>query len=447
MFQLSGQELEEAVSTLQELLRIDTTNPPGNERPAAERVAEALRQEGIEPILVESAPGRASVVGRLRGDGRARPLMLSSHLDVVPAEARRWRHPPFSGVQAEGCVWGRGALDMKGMTAMGLSVLRLLKRRGIRLGRDVILAAVADEEAGCDEGSKFLVEQHPELIDAEFVLNEVGGFSLELAGRRFYPVQVAEKGIAWLKVTLRGEPGHGSLPRPDSCVVDLGRALQALGTRRLGFHPPEETATFLRKVAAQVRLPERAVLPALLRPALAGFILGHLIRDAGLRSSLHASLYNTANPTIIRAGEKINVVPSEASIEVDGRSLPGQTASDVASEVRRLLGPECNVEIVKQADPTVFSADTPLFAAIEEVMRLRDPGGVVVPYMVPGFTDAKSYHRLGATCYGFYPMLLPAGLRFAQMFHGDDERIPVSALRFGIETLYELVVRFCGGEG
>jgi acetylornithine deacetylase/succinyl-diaminopimelate desuccinylase-like protein len=447
MFRLSDAELHEAVTTLQELLRIDTTNPPGNERPAADLVARCLDAEAIEPVIVESAPGRASVVGRLRGSGAARPVLLSSHLDVVPANTARWRYPPFSGTEAEGCVWGRGALDMKGMTAMGLSVMRLLKRRGVRLPRDVILAAVADEEAGCDYGSRFLVETHRELIDAEYVLNEVGGFSLELGGRRFYPVQVAEKGIAWLRVRVQGEPGHGSLPRPDSCVVDLGRALETLGTRRLGFHPPEVTARFLRTVAGRVRLPEKLVLPALLRPALAGFVLDRLIADPALRATLQASLYNTANPTIVKAGEKINVVPSEAEFEVDGRTLPGQSASDLIAEVRSLLGPRFEIEVLREADPTVFSADTPMFRAIERTLAERDPEGIVVPYMISGFTDAKSYQRLGAVCYGFYPMRLPSDLKFARMFHGDDERIPVEAFRFGIETLFDLVLRFCGENG
>lgn len=447
MFQLSEEEFREAVRTLQDLLRIDTTNPPGNERPAADYVARALEAEGGEAVVLESAPGRASVVGRLKGSGAGRPVMLSSHLDVVPADAGRWRQAPFSGAEAEGCVWGRGALDMKGMTAMGLSVVRMVRRRGLALGRDLILAAVADEEAGCDHGSRFLVDRHPGLIDAEYVLNEVGGFSLELGGRRFYPVQVAEKGIAWMRVRVRGEPGHGSLPRRDSCLVDLGRALQALATRRLPFHPPEVTARFLHTVAARVRFPESVVLPNLLKPALAGLILDRLIGDAGLRSSLQASLCNTVNPTIVRAGEKINVIPSEATIELDGRTLPGQSAADLIAEVRAVLGPKFEIELLREADPTVFSADTPMFRAIEAVMARRDPEGIVVPYMVSGFTDAKSYQRLGAVCYGFYPMRLPPELKFAKMFHGDDERIPLEAFRFGIETLYDLISDFCGRDG
>ena len=268
--------------------------------------------------------------------------------------------------------------------------------------------------------------------------------SLELGGRRFYPVQVAEKGIAWLRLKVQGEPGHGSLPRSDSCVVDLGRALAALGTRRLGFHPPAETERFLRTVAARVRFPERVVLPALLRPALAGLVLDWLIREPGLRSALQALLFNTASPTVVRAGEKINVVPSQATVEVDGRTLPGQRAADLVREVQAVIGDRFTIEVLREADPTIFSADTPLYSAIEAVMAERDPEGIVVPTMISGFTDAKQYQRLGATCYGFYPLRLPADMNFGSMFHGDNERLPVSAFRFGIETLYELVSRFCG---
>jgi acetylornithine deacetylase/succinyl-diaminopimelate desuccinylase-like protein len=437
-------ELREAVQTLQELLRIDTTNPPGNERPAAELLAAALRAEGIEPAIVESAPGRASVIGRMPGSGSEPPLLLSSHLDVVPADASRWTHPPFSGAVADGCVWGRGAVDMKGMTVMGLSVLRLLRRRGTRLRRALVFAAVADEEAGCDQGSTYLVENHRHLIEAGYVINEVGGFSLELGGQRFYPVQVAEKGIAWLRIRVRGEPGHGSLPRPDSCLVELGRALEKLGTTRLPVHPTEVTSRFLREVGARVRFPESRVLPALLDPRWSGLILDRLIRDPALRSSLQAALCNTASPTIVQAGQKINVVPSEAAFEVDGRTLPGQSAQDLVAEVRSVLGERFEIEITREAAANVFDTETPLFAEIRRTMARHDPQGTVVPYMVPGFTDAKAYQRMGATCYGFYPLRLPPELKFSRMFHGDDERIPIEALRFGIDALHDLVSSFCG---
>ncbi len=446
MFRLSDDQLQEAVTTLQDLLRIDTTNPPGNELPAAQYLAAQLDKEGIDYQMVSKTPGRPCLVARLPGSGKRRPLMLSSHLDVVPADPNRWTHPPFSGARADGCIWGRGAIDMKGMTAMGLTVLRLLKRSGALLHRDLILAAVADEEAGCEFGSAFLVEQHPGLIDAEYVINEVGGFSLEMGGKKFYPIQVAEKGIAWLRITVRGQPGHGSLPKPDSCLASVGRALQILTQSRLPFHPTSPALDFLKAVSSEIDFPQKAALSALRFPLLAGVVLDRLIGDPMVRATLQAILCNTVNPTLVQAGTKINVVPSSAEIGVDGRTLPGQTAQDLTREVRSLLGPEFQIEVVQEAPATVFSPDSDLFRTMTQVLLEHDPSGLPVPYLVSGFTDSSKYAQLGAVCYGFYPLDLPPGLQFAQMFHGDDERIPISSYRFGIETLYDLVKRFCGAE-
>src|SRR5262249_34168473 len=224
---------DEAVEHLGALLRMDTTNPPGNESICAEYLAESLRKDGIEPTLVEKGKGRANVVARIKGNGEAPPLLLGAHLDVVEADSKRWRHPPFSGDIADGYLWGRGALDMKNMAAMAVMVVKLLRRTGARLKRDVIFAGVADEEAGCDFGSKFLVEEHPDLVRAEYALGEVGGFTLHVQGRRFYPIMVAEKGLCWLRVRARGTPGHGSLPREDNANVRLARAVARLGRRRL----------------------------------------------------------------------------------------------------------------------------------------------------------------------------------------------------------------------
>nr|AHZ46166.1 peptidase [uncultured bacterium 12-5D] len=444
MFQLSEEELREAVTLLQDLLRFDTTNPPGRERPATEYVARVLEEEGIEHQLIETGAERLNVIGRLRGTGAERPLMLSSHLDVVPAVEGQWTHPPFSGVEAGGCVWGRGAVDMKGMTAMGLTVLRLLQRRRASLKRDIILAAVADEEAGCAHGSLHLVKHHRDLIDAEYVINEVGGFTMEMRGRRFYPVQVGEKGIAWLRIRARGEPGHGSLPSPGSCLGILGKAMSQLASSRFPLHPTEAAGEFLEGLGATLGFPENLAMSLLRNPAVGGFILDHLVKDVDQKMSLQAMLCNTVNPTIVQAGSKINVVPAEAVLEVDGRTLPGQTASDLVAEVRDLIGGHFEIEIVKETEGSLHSSQTPLFDAIREVMAEHDPEGTVLPYLMPGFTDSCCYKEIGATCYGFYPLKLPPGLIFAKLFHGTDERIPVDSFRFGIETLFDLVIRFAG---
>jgi len=444
MLRLREEDLREAVQLLRDLLRFDTTNPPGNERPAAEYVAGVLAREGLQPVLVDCGDGRASVVARLAGSGAARPILLSSHLDVVPAEAGAWTHPPFEAVEADGCVWGRGAIDMKGMTAMGITVLRHLVRNRVRLERDLIIAAVSDEEAGCEHGSRLLVERHPELVDAEYVINEVGGFSLEVEGRRFYPVQVAEKGVARLEVRVRGEPGHGSLPAPDSAVARLGVALQKLAGSRFAIHPTMAAREFLDRTADASGFPASCALRALKRPAAAGVILSTLVRRPDQRASLQAMLCNTVNPTIVRAGDKLNVVPGEARIDVDGRLLPGQSGADLAAEVRGLLGPGYEVSVEWEEEASEFPWDTSLFDTISAVMKERDPDGTVVPYLLPGFTDSKSYKKLGACCYGFYPVRLPPDIVFSKLFHGTDERIPVDGFRFGIEVLYDLLVRFAG---
>lgn len=443
-FRLDEPALREAVDTLRDLLRIDTTNPPGNERPAAEYVAGLLEREGMEPVLIDCGPGRASVVARLKGSGDARPILLNSHLDVVPAQIDAWTHPPFEAVEADGCIWGRGAIDMKGMTVMGITVLRHLVRNRVHLDRDLIIAAVSDEEAGCEHGSKILVEQYPELVDAQYVINEVGGFSLDVEGKRLYPVQVAEKGVAWLKVRMRGEAGHGALPAPEAVMSKLGLALTKLARSRLAIHPTAAAREFLDRSADASAFPANCALRALKHPAAAGIILSTLVKRPDQRASLQAMLCNTVNPTMVRAGDKLNVVPGEACIDVDGRLLPGQSAADLAREVRQLLGPDYQVTVEWEEEASEFPWDTPLWDAITQVMHERDPSGTVVPYLLPGFTDSKSYKRLGACCYGFYPLELPPDIVFAKLFHGHDERIPVAGFRFGIETLYDLLVRFAG---
>jgi acetylornithine deacetylase/succinyl-diaminopimelate desuccinylase-like protein len=436
---LGEEAFREAVEVLQGLLRIDTTNPPGNERLAVDFVAAALAADGIESRIIESVPGRANLVAKLTGTGKEKPLLLTSHLDVVPAEADEWTHGPFSGVEADGCIWGRGAVDMKGMTAMGIAVMRHLKRRKVPLKRDVILVAVADEEAGCDFGSAFLVREHPDLIKAEYVVNEVGGFTMENAGRRYYPVQVAEMGVAWLRVRARGEAGHSSLPAPASCLARLGEAMHRLATTRLPMHVTEPAAAFIRGLAEHSPAPARWVIPALLKPVMAGAILDGLVKDPQQKAVLQATLCNTANPTMIRGGTKVNVLPSEAEIEVDGRLLPGQTAADLVREVESVIGDGFEIEVVRESPGTTFPWDTPFFEKIKEVIARRDPDGIVVPYMAPGFTDSSQYAKTGAICYGFYPLQLPPDLVFSKLFHGVDERIPVESFRFGIEALVDLV--------
>lgn len=451
MFTLSDAEFEEATDCLRQLLRIDTTNPPGNERPAAELIARWLRDEGLSPELAGADDARPNLVCRLPVDPakrRARPLVLSCHLDVVPADPARWTHPPFEAVEAEGCLWGRGAIDMKGFAIMALTLIRLAKRRGMALDRDLIFAAVADEEAGTELGSQWLVDHRPDLLggDPEYVINEVGGFTLHRNGRRFYPVQVAEKGLAWLRLTTRGTPGHSSLPDADNALASLAWAIDRISRARLPWHISRAAREFIVGMAAPGGRWGKWLSPALLHPVIGPQLLPIAIPDLSRRRSVEAVLRNTANPTLIGdGGRKINVIPARASVEIDGRLAPGQTAADLIGELRQVLrdpaGERFKFEVLRTSEATVFSPDTPLFDTIRETLAAKDPEGIVVPSIIPGFTDSRNYARLGATCYGFYPLQLPADLDFASLFHGDDERIPLDGFRWGIETLGETLTR------
>ena len=437
-------EGDTCVALLRDLLRIPTVNPPGNERPAAERVADFLREHRLEPKVVESDPTRASVIARYAGKGTLPPLLLTGHLDVVEADPSTWKRPPFSADIADGCIWGRGAVDMKNMVSMSACVMALLARVKPKLERDVIFAAVADEETGSSKGAHFLVDQHPDLVRAEYALGEIGGFSLYLMGRVFYPIQVAEKGQVWLNATFSGEAGHGSMPRSDSAVIKAAEAIVRLGHNRLPFHPTDVVRRFLRELAAGLPHPVRFVLPRLGTPALAGLLLDRVLTDPALRRTFASYLSNTASPTVDRAGSKTNVIPSSASFEIDGRTLPGQSEQDFLREVRRHVGEDAVFEVLASQPPVVAPVDTPMFRCLAEAIRANDPLGIPIPAMIPGFTDAKAYSKLGTKYYGFSPVRFEPndGISFAALYHGKDERIPEAGLRWGLRTLYDAVVRF-----
>jgi acetylornithine deacetylase/succinyl-diaminopimelate desuccinylase-like protein len=440
------QEGEGLVELLRALLRFDTTNPPGNEAECVAFLADHLRGVGVEPEVLSPAPGRANLVARLPGgDGDAAPLLLNGHLDVVAAEAGRWRHPPFAGEVHDGALWGRGAVDMKHMVAMSVAVVGLLARLGVPLRRELKLAAVADEEAGCAAGSQWLVEHHPDKVRAGHALGEVGGATFYLGGRPFYPVQVAEKGIAWLKATASGATGHGSIPRDDNAVVHLAEFLARVGRRRLRLRPSPEARRFLEALAAVQGRAGRAALPLLLSPRWSNLALRRGVRDPGLARLLGAVLRNTANPTVVHAGHKVNVIPGRAEAELDGRIAVGSSEAELLAELRALAGPGIELELLAPSrPPTVSPPDGELFGILAAVVAEHHPGAVAVPTITPGFTDAKFWSTLGTACYGFTPVRLePGGPDFAAMFHGDDERVPVAGLKAGLSMLADAVVRHC----
>ncbi len=429
----------------QALLRMDTTNPPGNERPCAEYLERELRDAGMSCELLEAAPGRTNLIARYEGTGAARPLLLTAHLDVVEADPATWRRPPFSGDEHEGCLWGRGAVDMRHMAAMSATVLRRLAFERPTLARDVIFAAVADEEAGCELGSRFLVEHHRDKVEAEYALGEVGGFSLHLGDSTFYPIQVAEKGYCWIRARVRGEPGHGSLPRHDSAITRLGEALARLGSTRLPVHPTPTVQAFLDGIRQRQPTLAQPLVKLLARPHLLSRI-ARLIPGASIARSFSAVLSNTAAATVVRAGSKTNVIPAVAEFEIDGRTLPGQTEQDLLRELAAVLGPDVELEVIKAAPATVTEPiASPMFDTIKRVVEQRDPGSTVVPYLMPGFTDAKYFTQMGARWYGFAPLKIERGskLRFADMFHGNDERVPIAGLEWGAEVLHQVVREMC----
>ncbi len=420
---------DEVAGIASELIRIDTTNPgdhsgPG-ERFAAERVAGLLAEVGLEPTVLESHPKRTSVVTRIEGQNRSRPaLLIHGHLDVVPADPADWRVHPFSGETEDGCVWGRGAVDMKDMDAMMLAVARQRLREGRRPSRDVVLAFLADEEAGGKWGARWLVDNHPELFDGVTeAIGEVGGFSATIGGRRLYLIQTAEKGIAWMRLTARGTAGHGSMLQPDNAVTELAEAVGRIGRHEWPIRLTPATRAFLDEAAAAL-----------------GVDVGHgdyrdLIAKLGPISRLvGATVTNTTNPSVLTAGYKVNVVPQVATAQVDGRFLPG-FEDEFFAEVDGLLGPGVQRELIHHDIAVQTTLDGALADAMAAALLGEDPEGRVVPYCLSAGTDAKSFSRLGIRCFGFSPLRLPADLDFAGMFHGVDERVPIDALRFGARAL------------
>ncbi len=436
---------DEAQTMCQALLRMDTTNPPGNERQATDYLDGMLREAGYEPVLLESAPGRANLVCRRSGSGAAAPLLIAAHLDVVEAVEKEWKHPPFAGEIAEGCLWGRGAIDMKNMAAMCTAVMRQLARESVVLSRDVIFAAVADEEAGCQMGSRWLVENHPDLVTAEYAIGESGGYSLHVGKTTYYPVQVAEKGICWVRARVRGEPGHGSMPRDDNAVLVLSERLARLREVRFPPHDNRYVRDFLAHIAARQPRLVRPLVRLLSHQRLLPVVL-RWIPDASTVRGLTALLSNTASPTVLRAGNKINVIPDRAEVEIDGRTLPGQSEEDFLRELKAILGPDVELEVILSAPPVVTDPhESPLYELMRSEILRREPDAVVVPYMIPGFTDAKYFTRTGARWYGFSPVKIErgSGIRFADMFHGHNERVPIAGLHWGTDLLYSVVRRFC----
>ncbi len=434
---------QETVDHLAALVRIDTTNPPGREKPAAEYLAQVLQQEGLEPLVLEAAPNRANLVVRLRGSGEKPPLMLLSHLDVVPAEPEMWRYPPFSAITSEGYMWGRGTVDTKNLTAMELVTLLTLHRNRVPLRRDVIMVASADEETHGGTGLAWLVVNHPELVSAEYCINEGGGVSLELRGQNYFTCQTAEKGICWLRLRARGQPGHGALPHDDNAVVTLAEALVKLGHTPLPVHLTATTERFIDGLARGQGRETSTLVRGLLDPAASSFLLRQLPISTSWARTIHGMLHNTATPTMLQAGQKVNVIPSFAEAQVDGRLLPGQDPEQLLREITEVMGPQIDVQVDEYAPPLEAGPDTPLYNTIEQVLHEVEASSILLPMMVCGATDAKHLEPLKVITYGFCPMRDEGPISPMLLAHSHNERISLENLRFGLGVFYEVVRRFC----
>jgi len=447
--ELSEEVGKEAAELLSHLIKIDTSNPPGNELEAAEFLAGELEREGLECEVLESEPGRGNLIARIEGSGEKPSLLLLSHLDVVPAKAEEWSVPPFSGLIKDGYIWGRGALDCKGLAVAEAMVMKLIKREGLKLRGDLIYAATADEEMGGSKGVGWLVEHHLDKIRAEYVINEGGGFSIPLEGRRIYTVQTAEKGVIWLRIKAKGRPGHGSIPGfADNAVQRMARVIEALGRHRSRIRATPTVKRFIEGLAAERGGLQRLLSRLLMNPLLADRILDRMAeRDRAMAENLRAMLRNTIAPTIIKGGVKENIIPSECEAVFDCRILPGETKETLLAEIKGVLSKagidldKLEFEYLQTSEPTESPMDTTLYRAIEETMEELDPGSRVIPLMVTGGTDSRYLRRAGCICYGFFPIKVEEPSKLLSMVHGVDERISVENLIFSIKALYSVVRR------
>ena len=418
----------EVVATLREYIRIDTSNPPGREETAARFLGDILEREGIAPEYFEAGEGRTSLRAVLKGDGRKAPVMLLNHTDVVPAETAYWQVPPFEGVLKDGCVWGRGAIDMKGMGVLELLTLLLFKRLGLTSSRDLIFLAVADEETGGSMGIEFLDRRHPALLrDAEYCLNEGGLATFQFLGAR-RPVFVcspAEKGPLWLRLRAHGAPGHGSIPHNQNAAVRLVRALDAIEGWDRAVTVQPLTQAMLDGLRAGQAWPDPPPSVEQLRAEHAAF---------------RAMVTNTISLTTLSAGVKHNVIPASAEATLDCRLLPGASQDAFLREIREVIDdPDVELEVVFQSESGLSDWRTELVSIIQEVVTEEVEDALVLPVTSMGFTDSRVLRRRGVQAYGFIPAMMDASL--AKGIHGHDERIPVSGLGSGVRILFEVVRR------
>ncbi|MGZ3625181.1 MAG: M20/M25/M40 family metallo-hydrolase [Ktedonobacteraceae bacterium] len=435
--------IQETKRHLQALLRCDTTNPPGNEALAAAYIREQLVAEGIEPRLIEPAPGRVSVWARLPGSGMSRPLLLVSHTDVVPVERDKWHADPFGGEERDGFIYGRGAVDMKGMLAMELTLFLHFSRQAQvsdqRLDRDLFLLSVADEEVGAKYGMSWIVENEPELVDAEYALNEGGGMGVDFGKQRVYLCEMAQKGSIHITLRAKGAPGHASIPHADSAIARLARALTRITSAPLPMRIIPTSRRLIEILAATQTQPRRSLLLQVMNPLLSERVLG-LLPDQDTANALRAMLHSTASPTLLHAGTALNVIPGEATAQLDCRIVPGETVKTLTAALRkRIRDPKVAVE----ADFFSHGYEmhiTPLFTAIQRAIAAQEPDALVAPYLFPAVSDSRFLAPRGVTAYGFVPHRPEPGVPPVQsLAHGHDERVSIANLEFGLKVLHSVI--------
>lgn len=432
---------QKPVELLQNLIRFDTTNPPGNEKECVSYIDHLLTTAGFKTNILAKEPYRPNLLARLEGTGDAPPLLLQGHVDVVPTNPDKWKYPPFEGRIAEGYVWGRGALDMKGGVAMMLSAFLRAKATGLKPRGDVIFAALADEETGSDFGAQYLIENHPEQFEGvRYAIGEFGGFPFYLGKQKFYQIQVTEKQRSRIRVVMNGPDGYGSLLPPKGNVsANLANLLTNLDKQHLPAHITPILYTMIEAMSSALPFPSNKILRLLLNPRLTD----HVLKVLGEKGrTLHPLFHNTVNALKIEGGQTNNImIPNKIEVYMGSYILPGYRPEDVIAELKTLLLSDADFEILL-FDPVPGEPDMALFDTLAQILREDDPAGKPMPLILPAGTDGRYFSRLGIQTYGFLPMNLPPDFNFTQYTHADNERIPVEALDFGSKAIYKLLERY-----
>ncbi|MFA5628869.1 MAG: M20/M25/M40 family metallo-hydrolase [Dehalococcoidales bacterium] len=425
---------------LQNLIRFNTTNPPGNEAPLIEYIDKLFTAAGFETITVAKDPARPNLLTRLKGKGKASPLLLYGHTDVVTAANQNWTYPPFDGEIADGYIWGRGALDMKCGLAMMIAALLRAKAENFKPAADIIFCAMADEETGGSYGAKFLVREHMDIFrDIKYAVSEFGGYTMYINGKKFYLIQVAEKHHCTAEITFYGPSGHGSVPMKNSAMYKMGKALVALNDKKLPVHITAVTERMINIISAHISEPESTFFKELLNPQKTEAILEQ-IKDK-TDNFFDPLLHNTVNAIMVKGGERINVVPGEVTLYLDGRILPILSDIDLKNELTEIIGNDCDIKITNY-EQAKADADLSLFEMLSDILKEKEPDCIPIPIIISASTDARLLAKLGIQTYGFLPIDLPEGFSFMNYVHAADEKIPVAAMYSGTDAMYEVIKRY-----